>query len=154
MTRTVSSEKCHEVCFEDVAIGQTWRSGSRTLTDQDLRTFTELSGDRLELHVDDQAARGSRFGRCIAQGLLGTVIASGLRDVPGKPKVLLGLSVSVEFKKPIFPGDSLHVEEELIEKRQGKPKEGVVVYRRRLINQDGVVVQEGKVAHLVARRDG
>ncbi len=152
MAGIISREERHKVCFEDVVIGQTWRSPSRTLTDQDLRTFTELSGDRLEIHLDDQVARESRFGRRIAQGLLGTVIASGLRDVPGKPEVLLGLSVSVEFKKPIFPGDSLHVEEELIAKREGKPKEGVVVYRRRLINQNGDVVQEGQVSHLVARR--
>ena len=143
-----------EVFFEDVAVGQTWRSSSRKVTDQDLRTFTELSGDRLALHVDDQAAGNSRFGRRIAQGLLGTVIASGLRDVAGKPTVLVGLSVSVKFKKPIFLGDQLHLEEELIEKRPGKPNEGVVIYLRRLINQDGDVLQEGQVAHLVARRDG
>lgn len=143
-----------DVFFEDVAVGQTWRSPSRMVTDLDLRTFTEFSGDRLELHVDDQAASDSRFGRRIAQGLLGTVIASGLRNVAGKPKVLLGLSVSVKFKKPIFVGDSLHLEEELIEKRSSKPKEGVVVYNRRLINQKGEVLQEGQVAHLVARRDG
>ena len=144
----------NHVYFEDVAVGQTWRSPSRQVTDHDLRAFTELSGDRLELHVDDQAASDSRFGRRIAQGLLGAVFASGLRDVAGKPRVLLGLSVSVKFRRPIFVGDRLHLEEQLIEKRADKPTEGVVVYSRRLINQDGETLQEGQVAHLVARRCG
>jgi len=142
----------NHVYFEDVAVGQTWRSPSRQVTDRDLRAFTELSGDRLDLHVDDQVAGESRFGRRIAQGLLGAVFASGLRDVTGKPRVLLGLSVSVKFRKPIFVGDRLHLEEQLIEKRADKPGEGVVVYSRRLINQDGETLQEGQVAHLVARR--
>jgi acyl dehydratase len=143
-----------DVFFEDVEIGQTWRSSSRTVTDHDLHAFTELSGDRLDLHVDDQAAGDSRFGRRIAQGLLGAVFASGLREVAGKPKVLLGLSICVKFKKPIFVGDSLHLEEVLVEKRSSKPREGVAIYNRQLINQKGEVLQEGQVAHLVVRRDG
>ena len=88
---------------------------------RDIELFTELTGDRNPLHYDDDAAGRSRFGRRIVQGgvttgLLNAVVAE---DLPGPGSVFLHVDWS--FRAPVYPGDELTAEVEVLELREDKP---------------------------------
>ena len=107
---------------------------------RDIELFTELTGDRNPLHYDDDAAGRSRFGRRIVQGgvttgLLNAVVAE---DLPGPGSVFLHVDWS--FRAPVYPGDELTAEVEVLELREDKP---ISKLRTTISNQDGTVVLDG-----------
>ena len=104
--------------FEDFQTGQKVKSAGRTVTEHDIATFAGLSGDFNQIHTDAEFARATPFGQRIAHGLLGLSIASGLAVQTG----ILGANVIAfrevsewKFVKPIFIGDTIHIEMEVIE---------------------------------------
>ncbi len=104
--------------FEDFQTGQKVKSAGRTVTEHDIATFAGLSGDFNQIHTDAEFARNTPFGQRIAHGLLGLSIASGLAVQTG----ILGANVIAfrevgewKFVKPIFIGDTVHIEMEVIE---------------------------------------
>ncbi|RMG01219.1 MAG: dehydratase, partial [Acidobacteria bacterium] len=64
--------------FEEFAIGQTYTSVGRTVTEHDVLTFAGLSGDYNQIHTDAEFSKNTPYGQRIAHGLLGLSIASGL----------------------------------------------------------------------------
>jgi acyl dehydratase len=64
--------------FEEFAVGQTYTSVGRTITEHDVMTFAGLSGDYNQIHTDAEFAKLTPYGQRIAHGLLGLAIASGL----------------------------------------------------------------------------
>lgn len=107
---------------------------------RDIELFTELTGDRNPLHYDDDAAGRSRFGRRIVQGgvttgLLNAVVAE---DLPGPGSVFLHVDWS--FRAPVYPGDELTAEVEVLELREDKP---ISKLRTTIANQAGTVVLDG-----------
>jgi acyl dehydratase len=113
---------------------------TRTVRDQDIELFTELTGDRNPLHYDERAATDSRFGGIIVQGgvtsgLLNAVVAE---DLPGPGSVFL--HVEWDFKAPVRPGDEITAEVEVLEAREDKP---LTKLRTTITNQDGTVVLDG-----------
>jgi acyl dehydratase/NAD(P)-dependent dehydrogenase (short-subunit alcohol dehydrogenase family) len=68
-----------------------------------LRRFADASGDRNPLHGDDEYARATPYGRCIAHGALVTTAALGVADAAVLQRVR---SIHVQFKQPVFPGET------------------------------------------------
>ncbi len=135
----------------DLTPGDQWLTPARTVAQCDINAFAGLSGDFNPLHMDALTARGGPFGGIVAHGLLGLALTSGLVSHAPRVETLALLSVlEWRFLEPIRPGDTLHVESrvESIEER-ARGRRGVVTWHRRLINQDGKVVQEGRIQTLV-----
>src|SRR5438876_8688459 len=81
----------------------------RIVSDADVRGFAELPGDKNRSHLDDEYARGTRFGGRIAHGaLLVAFVSKALgMDLPGPGAVYL--SQSIEFLAPVFVGEEIEV---------------------------------------------
>lgn len=139
--------------FDEIEVGDHFTSQARTVTETDVVGFAGLTGDFTPLHVDYEFARQSPFGRPIAHGLLGLSLMAGLSSVcPSMQTVaFLGLR-NWKFLQPIFFGDTIHVETEVIAKESSGRRRGKVLWRRRIINQQGEVVQEGELETLVLVR--
>ena len=109
--------------FEEFEVGQNMISPGRTITESDVVGFAGLSGDFNQIHTDEQYAADSPFGARVAHGLLGLSVASGLALRTG---VLEGTVMafreinSWKFTKPIYIGDTIHVEMEIIETKAMK----------------------------------
>src|SRR5512145_1203099 len=101
-------------------VGQT-AERSRLVGPDDIRLFTEISGDRNPLHYDEAAARSSRFGEIIVQGGITTAILNAVvaENLPGPGTVFLNVNWS--FKAPVRPGDSITGAVEVLEVRPDKP---------------------------------
>jgi acyl dehydratase len=144
------------VCFEDVQVGDEYRSPGRTVTEADIVIFAGLSGDYNVLHTDAEHMKASVFGERIAHGLLGLAIQQGLlgRGMPDRSAERL-VGLKWKFRGPIKIGDTLHVRGRIAAKKDGgEPGWGVVTMERQVLNQRGEVVQEGETEHLVSRRAG
>lgn len=141
--------------LDDLHVGDEWESAARTLTESDVVHYAGLSGDFNPIHVDHEFARTTPFGKPVAHGLLGLAIASGLATQAPRVRTmaLLGL-LEWRFLEPLAPGDTVHVvtRVETIEPR-ARGRRGVVTWHRRLVNQHGVTVQEGRLQTLVQGRD-
>lgn len=132
-----------------------WESPARTITQADVVNFAGLSGDFNPLHVDHEAAAQSPFRKPVAHGLLGLSIASGLSSHAPRVDTLAFLAIlEWRFLEPIAFGDTLRVLTRVAALEPGaRGRRGVVTWHRRLINQRGVVVQEGLTQTLVRGRD-
>ena len=123
----------------NIRVGQK-ASRSLQLTDHHVRTFAELSGDYNPLHFDEEFAQGTRFGRLVVQGGLTTGLLHALvaMDMPGPGTVFL--SQNWKFTAPVFIGDTISAEAEVLSVHDSKPvtELGVVITR-----DDGEVVLEG-----------
>ena len=103
--------------FEEFEVGQKMISPGRTVTESDIVGFAGLSGDFNLIHTDAEYAANSPFGARVAHGLLGLSIASGLALRTG---VLEGTVMAFreingwKFVKPVYIGDTIHVEMEII----------------------------------------
>jgi acyl dehydratase len=140
--------------FKDLAVGDEWESPARTVTESDVSHFAALTGDFNALHVDHEAARKGPFRRPVAHGLLGLSFAAGLTSYSPKVDTLAFLGIlSWSFHKPIFFGDTIRVLTtiEVLESR-ANGRRGVVTWHRRIVNQHGEVVQEGRTQTLVKSR--
>jgi acyl dehydratase len=120
-------------------VGATARR-TRRVREDDIRLFTELTGDRNPLHYDAEAAAHSRFGGIIVQGgvtsgLLNAVVGE---DLPGPGTVFL--HVDWRFTAPVRSGDEITAEVEVLEARADKP---IAKLRTTIVNQDSVVVLDG-----------
>jgi acyl dehydratase len=113
---------------------------SRKVTAEDIRLFTEISGDRNPLHYDAAAARASRFGEIVVQGGVTSAILNAVvaEDLPGPGTVFL--EVHWRFKAPVRPGDSITGRVEIKEVREDKP---ITKLETRVTRDDGTVVLEG-----------
>jgi acyl dehydratase len=124
----------------DLHVGQKAHR-SLTLTAEHVRAFAVMTGDYNPLHFDEGFAAGTRFGRLIVQGGLITGVLNALvaTDMPGPGTVFM----SQEFKyiAPVYIGDTITAEAEVLELHASKPvtKLGVTIRRG-----DGEVVLEGE----------
>ncbi|PIC68002.1 acyl dehydratase [Sporosarcina sp. P21c] len=142
--------------YEDFQVGDVYFSPSRTVTEADIVNFAGLSGDYNALHTDEEYARDSIFGQRIAHGMLGMVIASGLftrTDLNGRmsPTLLALLGIdSWKFISPIKINDTIRLEIEIADKREtSQGGKGIVFFKRKVINQNGDLLQEGTTPMLI-----
>ena len=140
--------------FDDLLVGHEWESPRRTVTESDVVLFAGLSGDFNPLHVDHSAAKNYPFGRPVAHGLLGLAIASGLMSQAPRVDTLAFLAIlEWKFHRPILFGDTIHALSRIESlEAQAKGRRGVVTWHRRILNQEGHLVQEGRTQTLVRSR--
>lgn len=140
--------------FDDLEIGTVWESGGRTVTEADITNFAGFSGDFNPIHVDHAYAATTPFRRPIAHGFGVFSMASGLgiQSPPVRTIALLAVQ-SWAFLLPVFIGDSIRVRTRIVEKSlRGRGKRGEVSWLRSIVNQDGKIVQEGRILTLIECR--
>lgn len=141
--------------FEDFEVGHRMVSPGRTITESDVVLFAGLSGDYNQLHTDAEFAANTQFGRRIAHGLLGLSIASGLASrlgfIEGTAEAFM--SLEWKFRRPIYIGDTIHVEVEVASTRaMPRAGGGIVDFNVHVVNQDGETVQKGQWRVLIKGR--
>jgi len=151
----MSSEKSY---LEDFKVGEKTVSPGRTVTEADIVMFASLSGDWNELHTNAEYMKNSVFGQRIAHGMLTLSIASGLGfRTRGRPPVevlaFLGMD-KVRFVAPVFIGDTIRVESEVIEARPSKsmPGAGILKSKNTVKNQRDEDVATWETALMVSMR--
>lgn len=142
--------------FEDFEVGETFVTPARTVTSTDIVNFACLSGDFNEVHTNFEYCKDTQFGEPIAHGPLIYSIMGGLQYASGiNDGTLLALLQIDGWKmlKPVFHGDTIRLEQTVIDKKEtSKPEKGVVTLKRRCLNQNDVVVQEMQATLLYRRR--
>lgn len=142
--------------FEEFKPGQRVLTAGRTVSEADIVSFAGLSGDFNQIHTDAHFAQNTPFGQRIAHGLLVTAIASGLTVQTG---IIEGTVIAFreitdwKFVKPVFIGDTVHVEAEVMEtKALRRLGGGMVTINLDVKNQTEEVVMKGTWVFLVASK--
>ena len=142
--------------FEEFQVGQKIVTAARTVTESDVVTFAGLSGDYNQIHTDAEFAKGTQFGGRVAHGLLGLSLAVGLLMRTGVLEgTVLAFREIVEWKfiKPVFIGDTLHVEMEAKElKPMPRIRGGQALVALDVKNQKDESLMRGTLAVLVASK--
>lgn len=130
--------------FEDFEIGALYKHRpGRTLTQADNIWFSLLTLNTHPLHCDEEYGKQSEFGRCIVSSplTLAVLVGMSVSDVSQKAIANLGWR-DIRMTAPVFPGDTLYSESEVIEKRasNSRPEAGIVTVRTSGRNQDGTIV--------------
>lgn len=114
---------------------------SLTLTEEHVRKYAEITGDRNPLHFDPAFVARTRFGKLVVQGGLTTGLLHALvaQDMPGPGTVFL--SQNWKFTAPVFIGDTITAEAEVVSVHPSKPVTQLSITVRR---QDGETVLEGE----------
>lgn len=125
-------------------IGET-ASRSKMFTDEDVRDFARISGDHNPIHLDDTYAAETRFERRLVHGMLTASLISATiaNDLPGEGTIYL--SQSLQFKAPVFIGDTVTATVEVVKFR---PERQIATLVTRCVNQAGTVVIEGEAVVL------
>lgn len=122
-------------------------SASRTvqITASMIDLFAQASGDHNPVHLDDDYASQTQFGKRIAHGMLTVSVISAIlgNDLPGQGTIYLGQEV--KFKAPVMIGDTITATVELIKYREDKK---IATFRTYATNQDGKVVLDGEAVVL------
>jgi 3-hydroxybutyryl-CoA dehydratase len=129
----------------NLKVGDT-ASLSKEITDVDIRAFAELSGDFNPIHLDDEFARTTRFGRRIAHGMLGASLISTVlgTKLPGEGTIYL--SQTLQFLAPVFPGDTVTAKVVVTKIKEGKP---IITLETVCENQRGETLIQGEAVVLM-----
>ena len=113
----------------------------KTISEENVRHFAEISGDDNPLHLDEAYAAGSRFGKRVVHGMLAASLISRVigTKLPGKGTIYL--SQSLKFLKPVFIGDTVRAEVEITKL---DTERGRITLETRVIRQDGECVLAGE----------
>jgi 3-hydroxybutyryl-CoA dehydratase len=129
--------------FEDCTIDEVRTSRGRTITEADIVNFAGLSGDFVELHMNEEYARRGPFGKRIAHGALVFSISTGLMvqmTVHQEAIVAFRGVDQLRFVAPVFIGDTIHVVKKTIDKHTKDGQRGLVMFETTVLNQDGIAV--------------
>ncbi len=123
-----------------VAVGQR-ASRSLRLTPDHVKTFAQLTGDYNPLHFDPEFVARTKFGKLVVQGGLTTGLLHAVvaMDLPGPGTVFL--SQNWKFTAPVYIGDTITAEAEVVSVHESKP---VCQLRIRVARQTGETVLEGE----------
>ncbi|OFA29884.1 dehydratase [Glaciecola punicea] len=130
--------------YEEFKVGDIYehRPG-RTITKTDNTWFTLLTMNTHPMHFDDEYAKGSEFGKCIVCSpfTVALMVGMSVTDVSQKAIANLGWD-EIKLTYPLFEGDTLIAESEVLEKRESKsrPGAGIVTVKTTGFNQDGKMV--------------
>nr|MDO8112962.1 MaoC family dehydratase [Candidatus Sigynarchaeota archaeon] len=123
---------------------------SKTITEADITLFAGISGDFNPLHVNETYAKSTQFGRRVAHGGLSFTLISCLLGMKLPGPGTLHVSQKLDFRKPVFAGDTLTAEAEVIDKftkKEGKLK--FLKIKTNVYNQDNVAVTEGEAVVII-----
>jgi acyl dehydratase len=143
--------------FDELQVGQMFQHAiRRTVTETDNVLFTTLTHNPAQLHLDEEYMRNTDYG----QRLVNSVFTLGLMVGVSVGDTTLGTAVAnlgwdeVRFPRPVFVGDTLRVETEVLELRDSKsrPDQGIVTFAHRAYNQRNELVASCKRSGLQRRR--
>ena len=146
------------IYFEDLVVGTKQAYGRYEVTREEVIEFA-TKYDPQPFHLDDDAAAQTHFGRLSASGwhTCAMVKAMLVENFMGQKSAGLGSPglEDLKWKKPVYPGDTLRVESELIEKRrsQSRPEMGLTKTRIQVFNQNDQMVMESTNIGLMQVRD-
>ena len=132
----------NEFTFEELDVGHR-ESFTKKISDSDILMFSELSGDKNPLHLDNDYAKSTEFKKCVAFGMIGSIMHSALAGMylPGKYSLILKEESS--FISPIYSGDMLTITGEIAKKTDfGK----LIFIDTKISNQENKIVIKGKLA--------
>ena len=143
--------------FEEFTVGQTFRHGlRRTIAEADNVWFSALTHNPAPLHLDAEYCKQTEFGERIVNSCLTLAFMVGISvgdTTVGTTVANLGWD-EVRFPKPLFHGDTIRVETEVLECRDSKsrPDNGIVVFAHRAYNQRDELVGECRRSALMLRK--
>ena len=144
--------------FEELTVGDVFKhQPARTVTETDNVLFCTMTMNPQPLHLDHEFAKGTEFGRPLVNSILTLGLTVGL----SVGDTTLGTTVGnlgfekVEFPKPVFPGDTVYAETEVVEKRESRsrPQWGIVIFEHRARNQHGDLVMRCRRAAMMRKRE-
>ena len=135
--------------YEDFEPGDSFRSRfGRTVSEYDNLLFTGLTHNTNSIHFDRVHAERTQFGQILVNSTFTLALITGM-TVPDTSE-----NAAANLPNPVFVGDTLWAESEILEKRESKSNQdvGIVTMRCRGINQDGKVVIEYRRTFMVYKR--
>ncbi len=138
--------------FNEIQIGETIHTASRTISMEDIEHFAHFTGDTFYAHMDEDAAKRNPFfpGR-VAHGYLLLSFAAGLFVEPNEGPVLANTGLNgLSFQKPVSAGDSIKVRLTCKRKTKRTDSYGEVAWNATLTNQDDEQVAEYELLTMVA----
>jgi 3-hydroxybutyryl-CoA dehydratase len=137
--------------YDDLAIGQRFESGGRTITESYVLNFAMLSGDWHPLHTDAEYAKINRFGQPISHGMLTLTVVTGLMTLSkDSVEAFYGMD-KVRFLRPVFFGDTIRLETEIVELVPSADSNGMVAVKVSVLNQHGDTVLVAVLKFIVSR---
>jgi acyl dehydratase len=143
--------------FDELQVGQKFQHQiRRTVTETDNVLFTAMTHNPALLHLDEEYMRGTEYGQRIVNSVftLGLMVGISVGDTTlGTAVANLGWD-EVRFPRPVFHGDTIHVETEVIELRESKsrPDQGIVTFLHRAYNQRDELVASCKRSGLQRKK--
>ena len=143
--------------FEEFSVGQTIQHPiRRTITEADNVLFTTMTHNPAALHLDAEYMKNTEYGRPLVNSCLtlGLIVGISVNDTThGTAVANLGWD-DVRFPKPLFPGDTIRVETEVLELRDSKsrPDNGIVVFAHRAFNQHDELVATCRRSALMLKK--
>ncbi len=142
--------------FEDFDVGDVFRSRfGRTVTEYDNLIFTALTHNTNSIHFDAAHAERTQFGRILVNSTFTLALVTGLTVPDTSENAAANLAwTDITLPSPVFVGDTLWAESEILDLRESKsnPSVGIVSMRCRGINQRGQVVVEYRRTFMVYKR--
>ncbi len=116
-------------------------SSTKQITDKEIRTFADLVNDYNPIHLDDEYAKTTRFGKRIAHGLLTAGLISGVLGYQLSERKVLYLGQTLKFTAPVFVDDTITASATVKNIRQEKQ---IVTLDTICTNQNGEMVLKGE----------
>lgn len=129
----------------NIKIGDSF-SKERLVTDELVRSFAEVSGDYNPIHLDEEFAKTTRFGRRIAHGMLSGAFISAVLGYEFAEKKIVYLSQTLKFTAPVYIGDTVTTTATVTNIREDK---NIVTMETVCTKQNGEVVVKGESAVMV-----
>ncbi len=142
--------------FEDFQIGDVYEHWpGRTVSETDNIWFTNLTMNTHPVHFDANYAAQTEFGQCLVNSTLTLSLIVGMCVSGTSQKAIANLGwEEIKIPAPVFVGDTLYAESEVLDKResQSRPTQGIVRIRHVGKNQEGVIVMDMVRSFLIAKR--
>ena len=144
--------------YEDFTVGDVYRhQPGRTISETDNTWFTLLTMNTHPVHFDAAYAAETEFGKLLVNSCLTLSIVAGMSvsDLSQNAVANLGWK-DIGLSAPVFVGDTIYAESEVLAKRESKsrPGQGIVTARTRGLKADGTEFMRYERSFLVARREG
>ena len=152
MSKSVSPDRLY---LDDLYVGQRFTSASHAIDAAQIKAFA-AQFDPQPFHTDETTAKDTFFKGLAASGWHTAAVTMRLNVETGLPLTggIIGAGGEINWPAPTRPGDTLHVESEVVEitPSRSKPDRGIAVILSRTVNQRGEVVQMLKAKLVVPRR--
>ena len=131
----------------DIKIGDRFAT-TREITDELIRAFAEVSGDHNPIHLDEEFAAKTRFGRRIAHGALSGALISAVLGNEFRERKIVYLSQTMKFTAPTFIGDTITATGTVKAIRESK---GIVILDTVCTNQHGEMTVRGEAVVMMMK---